>query len=280
MAGKLAFILIFILSTFVIVSFASGEPATRPSLQVHVTDADGNPFGPACGDLHEPDRRRTTSYRRGRQCRIDIAQWEKVKRLSSCFRPMCRGMPRHGFSGITRRRVRKLSHRRTSTFALSRGRSISGKVINEQGRPIAAAKVKIFFDETDLTRNQGLEAGKITERAWRCMQTDRDGIWRCDTAPQHWWKADLEPSHPDYFSPNYMMEIGTDKSVTSGQLTTTMTRGRSVAGRVMDSSGRPVSGCACHARKRLSRPLRKGGERSGGTICISTCRSATDGHSC
>ncbi len=118
------------------------------------------------------------------------------------------------------------------TFRLQTGTVIGGKVVDEDGKPIAGAKLTI----------QGYHGGRLqTEET-----TDSQGRWKIDKAPSG-DKLEIRviASHPDFVSLRSEFDVGLEKPLPIEELraqtaSIVMKRGIQVMGTVTDPHDRPV----------------------------------------
>ena len=119
-------------------------------------------------------------------------------------------------------------------LALTPAQTIGGTVQDQSGQPIAGAQVTV---EVHLEETSGVASVN------RCLYTDQEGRWRVDGIP-----ADADPIRLGFSHPNYLGDEWANTRITGGDLpairdlkhVTTMTRGLTVSGRVLDDQGRPV----------------------------------------
>ena len=109
---------------------------------------------------------------------------------------------------------------------LAPGITIGGRVLDEQGKPVAGVKI----------REQSLDE----------VTTDAEGHWRMDCAPDN-PKATFEllVFHPDYVSDESWGGLQADAGITTAMLrqgtaTLKLKRGVVVQGRVTDPAGKPI----------------------------------------
>jgi RNA polymerase sigma factor (sigma-70 family) len=136
------------------------------------------------------------------------------------------------------------------TFRLESGVTAGGRVVDEQGKPIAGAKVQVHaFPHARPANSDGSTAygGRLAEGN-DAATTDAEGRWRIHNVPP---PADTElmllVSHPDYVSDDFWNEAqdaagGTTLMLRQGTATVTLTRGVILRGRVTDAAGKPIAG--------------------------------------
>jgi uncharacterized GH25 family protein len=134
------------------------------------------------------------------------------------------------------------------TFKLEKGTVIGGFVKNEDGQPIAGAKV-----EVRLPTSMDEQQKRVLFTTWlaegeEARTTDAQGRWTLDNVP----KGDnvevtVRLSHPDYISDYRWGVMQHEAKVTTAMLrqqtgTIVMARGIRVTGSVTNPSGKPVPG--------------------------------------
>jgi RNA polymerase sigma factor (sigma-70 family) len=136
------------------------------------------------------------------------------------------------------------------TFRLESGVSAGGRIVDEQGKPIAGARVQVRM-ATDPRPAQG--DGRARYNTWlaegdNTPTTDADGRWRIDRVPSDpGVLLSLLVSHPDYVSDTHWGEAQQASGVTAlalrqGTATLTLKRGVIVRGQVTDPAGKPIKG--------------------------------------
>ncbi|MBN2218468.1 MAG: carboxypeptidase regulatory-like domain-containing protein, partial [Pirellulales bacterium] len=113
-----------------------------------------------------------------------------------------------------------------TTVQLRPGVTIGGRIVDEQGKPIAGVKVELFSHDA--------------------VTTDADGRWQIDcVANDSKKKLLLSVVHPDYVSDERWGELQKEAGITTAMLrdqtaTLTMKRGITVQGQVTDPDGKPI----------------------------------------
>jgi RNA polymerase sigma factor (sigma-70 family) len=128
--------------------------------------------------------------------------------------------------------------------------TVGGRIVDEQGKPIAGARVEVQLENRPKLANSD---GRLHYVAWfsrgaNAATTDADGRWRLDNVPGH-SEAELNLliSHRDYLSDEDWRHIQKAAGITTAILrqeaaTLTMKRGVIVGGRVTNPDGKPISG--------------------------------------
>ena len=131
------------------------------------------------------------------------------------------------------------------TFRMAPPVSAGGRILDEDGRPIAGAKVQVR-----LAPENGAKPAKGDGRAGYNIEltaeTDPEGRWRIDSVPDHpLAELSLLVSHPDYGSDGSWQGIQKAAGLTTAMLlretaTLTLKRAVIVRGRVTGPDGGPV----------------------------------------
>ncbi len=125
------------------------------------------------------------------------------------------------------------------TLALPRGVAIGGVVRDEQGRPIAGARV--FASLTNIGPG-GPERYATLGGEVAGVLTDAEGRWRSETLPATagpGTRLAVEITHPDFSTIRQNMTAGEARKFSSVHV---MKQGTSVTGTVLSPTGRPVAG--------------------------------------
>ncbi len=134
------------------------------------------------------------------------------------------------------------------TMRLESAATAGGRIVDEDGKPIAGAKVQVMmWDGARPTNGDGrLAYDNSLATGSDAATTDAEGRWRIDNAPNSpQAKLDLLVSHPDYASDQYWRESQQASGVTNvmlrqGTATITLKHGVVVRGRVTDPDGGPI----------------------------------------
>ncbi len=134
------------------------------------------------------------------------------------------------------------------TFKLPKGTVIGGAVENEDGQPIAGAKVEVTARHRAEDQRERVLVNTWLAEGDEARTTDARGRWTLDNVPPG---ADVEVlvrlSHPDYIGDYQWGVMQTEAKVTTEMLrkrtgTIVMPRGIRVTGTVTDPKGKPVAG--------------------------------------
>jgi RNA polymerase sigma factor (sigma-70 family) len=133
------------------------------------------------------------------------------------------------------------------TFRLESGVRAGGRVVDEQGKPIAGATVQVQANPSGHPANSN---GQTAYDIWLATgkdaaRTDAKGRWRIENVPAPDTGLSLLVSHPDYVSDQRWGATQNAAGVTTEMLlrsmgTVTLLRGVSVHGRVTDAAGKPI----------------------------------------
>jgi beta-lactamase regulating signal transducer with metallopeptidase domain/thiol-disulfide isomerase/thioredoxin/protocatechuate 3,4-dioxygenase beta subunit len=138
------------------------------------------------------------------------------------------------------------------------GTTIGGIVKDEAGQPIAGAKVEVYGPPTESERaHYAFILGTL--------QTDAQGRWQLDTAPQSSAGVSASVSHPHYRRGYAAISHDLNSA-------TTLKKGISVSGRVVDAKGQPIQGATAvlgHDRWGTNPPTGKTNER--GEFTLENC---------
>ena len=133
------------------------------------------------------------------------------------------------------------------TIRLEPGTAAGGKIIDEQGRPIAGVKVRLTLQDNPQPANVDSHVRYNAALAEDCV-TDAAGRWRTDNVPKD-DKVQLRMAvhHFDYVSDKNPGELQQQAHITTAMLrketaTLTLNRGIIVRGRVTDPTGKPIRG--------------------------------------
>src|SRR5262249_36014663 len=118
---------------------------------------------------------------------------------------------------------------------LETGTPIGGVVVDPQGNPVAGARVNVYpQDQTDEKASPDIGRQNVV--------TDAQGHWQLDQAPAKLGRVYIEVQHPSFPGARSSTE-STDASLHQLAARTTLEAGgKSIAGTVLDPSGKPVSG--------------------------------------
>jgi tetratricopeptide (TPR) repeat protein/protocatechuate 3,4-dioxygenase beta subunit len=128
------------------------------------------------------------------------------------------------------------------TFRLEKGTIIGGRVINEQGEPVAGAFIDLWTPWLEFDHpNEARTAIRDT------VKTDANGKWSADIVPADLVKEKVlvKLHHPDYFyqqSNSALRRLATIPALRSQNAQFILRRGFAVYGSVVDADGKPVEG--------------------------------------
>jgi hypothetical protein len=124
------------------------------------------------------------------------------------------------------------------TLALEPGTSIGGIIQDEDGKPIAGARVELL-----VSIGGELKSVSIRDQQYK---TDAAGRWRCDTVPAKLDDVSIRLEHPDYVSDDMFGRTPKPPMEKLRDMTGVMVmkKGVALAGRVLDTKGRSIEGAS------------------------------------
>lgn len=136
------------------------------------------------------------------------------------------------------------------TFRLEKGTEIGGFIKNEDGEPIAGAKVEVMVSQPP---NPQQLMTRLSVSTWLAEGdggriTDDRGYWSLDTIPNDdKFRIQVKTSHPDYLDDQVWAAAQKDQGIDNASLrkkdgTITMSRGVALRGTVVDPEGTPIAG--------------------------------------
>jgi hypothetical protein len=142
---------------------------------------------------------------------------------------------------------------REHTVRLEPASTIGGFVRDEQGQPIAGARVSLSIP-TSGNQKPGeprVDLGSVQTR------TDANGRWRCDLVPARLDMLSIAVEHPDYVLERHPFWRRTESpqafaDLEAGQAVLVLKEGITIQGQVIDRDGRPIA----DARVRTTPPIR------------------------
>ncbi|MEX2026806.1 MAG: carboxypeptidase-like regulatory domain-containing protein [Pirellulaceae bacterium] len=134
------------------------------------------------------------------------------------------------------------------TFRLEPAAIAGGRIVDEQGQPIAGAKVQLRVSNDPQPADGD---GRARYNSWLATDsdaatTDADGRWRVENVPSHpQVELSLMVSHGDYLSDEHWGQLQKAADITTAMLleetaTLTLKRGIIIRGQVTDPSGQPI----------------------------------------
>jgi protocatechuate 3,4-dioxygenase beta subunit len=134
------------------------------------------------------------------------------------------------------------------TFTLRKGTVIGGIVKNEDGQPIAGAKVEVMLDHRTVDERQRVLFDTWLAEGDDARTTDAQGRWTLDNVPPgDDVEVQLRLGHPDYISDYQWGVMQQHAKVSTAVLrkqtgAIVMARGIRVTGTVSDPTGKPIAG--------------------------------------
>jgi protocatechuate 3,4-dioxygenase beta subunit len=127
----------------------------------------------------------------------------------------------------------------TFTFAMGKAIKVGGRVIDEDGDPVADATVNFSAGDIATQTGRRAESSFYAEE----YKTDAQGRWECDIAPPRINSGSFRVDHPHFARVGVTMSVDDRiEELRSFTYACTLQRSFSVRGRVTDSSGNPVEG--------------------------------------
>ena len=156
------------------------------------------------------------------------------------------------------------------TIKIERGQTIGGKVVDEQGTPVAGAAVYVNALRYDRSR-QRVSTQVYDDK----FTTDANGQWRCGIIPKDATQVALRLEHPDYASDAIYGQSGNPSmdELRKASDVLVLKKGVTVKGQVVDVQGKPIDG-ALVALGQRARGLHAPTARSdgGGHFVLQHCR--------
>ncbi len=226
------------------------KPQPTRTLRVVVLDPDGKPLPDA--KVHSSIWTNEKGFKANRDYKTDAAGIAQVELPRSFYilRLWAWGNKK-GFVGLfanweQNELASEANWPTEYVFRMERAVTAGGRVMDEQGRPIAGAKVEVRMGKDLKPAHSDGRTRYDTWLADRSNTTDAEGRWQIDNVPNH-PQVDLRlvVSHPDYVSDTGRDETQKASGVTTemflkGTATLKLNRGVIVHGRVTDPSGKPI----------------------------------------
>ncbi len=212
-----------------VVDAVSGEPI--PAAEVNASNRQSE-FGPL------PPRRVTTDAKG--QCKVNLGGTRpKSIRLQAGKPGYATAQIQWEESGIPDQ----------WSARLPKGVTVGGLVKDSQGNPIARASVSI----NTVTRD---EVGQSVEVEADAATTDSAGRWSSRSVPADFKSLTFKLSHPDFRSAEYYIsdsspggpQEGSRADLLAGKAVMVMEPGTTIAGTVVDSSGKPLANASVFLR--------------------------------
>ena len=213
----------------------NASPVTHGALSLTFIDSDGaKPVGSVpvnVGINSAPEQHLTADA--GGKLTVTLPQ-EEIKYLS--IRVKAPGFAPHWVEW--RKYGDPLQLPASYTVKLSPSAPVSGKVIDEQGRPVPGAKVEVTI--TNGPRRWSVFHDGIY--ASGLIETDTNGVWTYPDAPVNIENLGYRISKPGYqpATPSYSLNYDT---LRNGSCVATLKRGVQLTGHVEDATGKPVANC-------------------------------------
>ena len=129
------------------------------------------------------------------------------------------------------------------TVKLPKGKSIGGRVLDEDGRPVSGAKVTISYFAPDEGNTPPAEQPVVRAVIpWETRETNADGRWSYAGAPPDANEFSVHVQHKDYARETDDFDVPPINSLFDGSAEKVLERGVEIAGTVTDNDGKPVAG--------------------------------------
>ena len=136
-------------------------------------------------------------------------------------------------------------------FGLESPVAAGGRIVDEQDKPVAGAKVEVRLESDDKDTRPVHGDGRVRYNPWLAERsdpatTDAEGRWRIDNVPDHpRVELSLLVTHPEYVSDETWDGLQKAAGITTAMLrqetaALTLKRGVIVEGRVTDPEGKPI----------------------------------------
>jgi beta-lactamase regulating signal transducer with metallopeptidase domain/thiol-disulfide isomerase/thioredoxin len=142
-------------------------------------------------------------------------------------------------------------------FRLPKGQRLSGRVVDEEGKPIADAQVQVMVDVDEPAwgaKPDAMISTWLTDDDFNCPTpvTDADGRWFIDNAPAPLKKGKkdyefrLQVTHPNFAGDTRWGELQQKQAISTadlraGDATLTLDRGIAISGKISGPDGKTVT---------------------------------------
>ena len=211
------------------------EPAVEPETQtplenvtVYILDEDGKPLPDAVLDINR------TKYNADADGKVVIPFGNHFESFSTLY--LEARAAKHALWVISLKREEGVwdEVKPEYVFKLKRGRTISGKIINENNEPVQGARLGVGYSSLSR-RNWGEYAG--------IYQSDENGMFTCETIPPGIENIQIDITHPDYMKiQGYTSQSGFPdlQAFLDGTAVVTLQQGYTLRGTITDPDGKPV----------------------------------------
>ena len=242
--------LVLVLCCTVAAAADDGPPAAKPALCIVVLDPQGTPLPGANVKVsiwtEEKDFKATRDYQSDASgaARVELPRTYHILRLWASKSPFV--------SMFANWEQKELAIGKgipsEYTFRLEPAAIAGGRIVDEQGHPIAGAKVQLSIANNPQPADGD---GRARYNTWLATGSDAattnaDGRWRVDNVPSHpQVELSLMVSHPDYMSDEQWGQLQKAADITTAMLlketaALTLKRGIIIRGQVTDPTGQPI----------------------------------------
>ncbi len=129
------------------------------------------------------------------------------------------------------------------TLRIAPASTIGGRIVDEDGQPVAGAMMRLMFANVDLG-----DSLTLSHVPWQpAVETDGDGRWGYQAAPEKIERLSVRLAHPDYQDDTHFgsfrhRAMQSYDTLRDGSAVLVMKEGSPISGRVLDEKGNPVSG--------------------------------------
>ncbi|HEV3137181.1 MAG TPA: M56 family metallopeptidase, partial [Pirellulales bacterium] len=215
-----------------------GNQRTRGSMRVRVVDFDGKSLGGT--KIHASVLTKDKEFKSNRDYESDANGQANIE-LPSTLYLLRLWAAKHGYvSGFQGWENNPPAGRKLVpeefTFSMQTGTVMGGTVVDDQGQPIADAKLVV-----STNRDKLLAYGDD-------LNTDAQGRWKLENVPPgDDFEVRVIASHPDFISLHSYYDMGLEKPLRMKELRTqqariVMQRGIRLTGTITDPEGKPIAG--------------------------------------
>jgi RNA polymerase sigma factor (sigma-70 family) len=224
------------------------KPAAR-ALRITVLDPQGKPLADA--DIHASVWTDEKGFKANRDYKTDAAGVAVVE-LPKTFTILRLWASKKSFAALfanwERAELASGKIPAQYTFRLEPAVSAGGRVVDEAGKSVAGAKVRVSLEDTPKpARNDGrVRYNNLLAGGDEPAITDAQGRWHIDNVPNHpGVKLYLFVAHPDYIADEDWRRVLKVNDITTAKLlqetaVLTLKRGVIVRGQVTDPTGKPI----------------------------------------
>ena len=228
---------------------------TKNTMKVHVLDEAGKPLEEAeihvCFWTEEKDFNRNRDYKTDSQgiAEIELPKTYSIARIWTGKKSFATLFSHWEQNELANKKLPK-----EYTVQMEKTVNASGRIVDEEGKPIAGVKVEVMSSGGTPIHADGrtgyniwLATGSSTmPQEGDAVITDAEGRWQIQNVPGNkQLKLRMMVTHPDYISDDHWGERQDDANISTQMLldetaTLTLKRGIRVQGQVTDPDGKPI----------------------------------------